>query len=42
VLVAHGCNPNYAGGRDQKDRSSEPARANSLQDPMSKKPITKK
>jgi hypothetical protein len=32
--VAHTCNPSYSGGRDQKDHSSKPARAN-------KKNITK-
>jgi hypothetical protein len=42
VLVAHACNPSYSGGRDQEDHSSKPARANSLQDPISKKPITKR
>jgi hypothetical protein len=41
VLVAHACNPSYSGGRDQKDCSSKPAQANSFQDPISKKPITK-
>jgi hypothetical protein len=29
VLVAHACNPSYSGGRDQEDRSSKPAQANS-------------
>jgi hypothetical protein len=29
VLVAHACNPSYSGGRDQEDRSSKPAWANS-------------
>jgi hypothetical protein len=28
--VAHTCNPSYSGGRDQEDRSSKPAQANSL------------
>jgi hypothetical protein len=42
VLVAHASNPNYSGGRDQEDRSSKPAWANSLQDPVSKKPFTEK
>jgi hypothetical protein len=42
VLVAHVCNPSYSGGRDLEDRSSKPAQANSLGDPISKKPITKK
>jgi hypothetical protein len=27
--VAYACNPNYSGGRDQEDRSSKPALANS-------------
>jgi hypothetical protein len=40
--VAHACNPSYSGGRDQEDQSSKPARANSLQDPISKKPIMRK
>jgi hypothetical protein len=37
--VAHVCNPGYSGGRDQEDLSSKPARANSLQDPILKKPF---
>jgi hypothetical protein len=37
VLVAHTYNPSYSGSRDQEDRSSKPAQANSLQDPISKK-----
>jgi hypothetical protein len=28
--VAHTCNPNYSGGRDQDDCSSKSAQANSL------------
>jgi hypothetical protein len=24
VLVAHGCNPSYSGGRDQEDHGSKP------------------
>jgi hypothetical protein len=39
--VAHIYNPNYSGGRDQEDLGSKPARANSVQDPISKKPFTK-
>jgi hypothetical protein len=39
--MAHACNPSYAGGRDQEDRDLKPAQANSLQDPISKNPITK-
>jgi hypothetical protein len=34
--VAHFCNPSYSGGRDQEDLGSEPAQANSSQDPISK------
>jgi hypothetical protein len=36
------CNPSYAGGRDQEDHGSKPAWANSSQDPILKKTITKK
>jgi hypothetical protein len=42
ALVAHACNPSYSGGRDQEDHSSKPAQENSSQDPISKKPSTKK
>jgi hypothetical protein len=28
-LVAHVCNPNYSGGRDQEDHGSKPDQANS-------------
>jgi hypothetical protein len=35
-LLAHACNPNYSGGRDQEDHILKPARANSSQDPISK------
>jgi hypothetical protein len=35
-------NPGYSGGRDQEDRGSKPARANSLRDPSSEKPNTHK
>jgi hypothetical protein len=35
-------NPSYSGGRDQEDRGSEPAWANSLRDPISKKSHHKK
>jgi hypothetical protein len=38
--MAHTCNPSYLRGRDQEDRSSKPAWANSLGHPMSKNPIT--
>jgi hypothetical protein len=40
--VAHACNPSYSGGRDQADHDSKPAWANSLRDPISKIPFTKK
>jgi hypothetical protein len=42
VPVAHACNPRDSGGRDQEDRGSKPAQANSSQDPILKTPITKK
>jgi hypothetical protein len=29
MLVAHACNPNYSGGRDQEDHGSKPAQADS-------------
>jgi hypothetical protein len=41
ALVALAYNPNYSGGRDQEDLSLKPARANSLRDPILKKPSTK-
>jgi hypothetical protein len=34
--VAHACKPSYLGGRDQEDKGSKPARANSSRDPISK------
>jgi hypothetical protein len=40
--VAHVCNPSYSEGRDQEDSGLKPARANSSQDPVSKKPFTQK
>jgi hypothetical protein len=40
--VPQTCNPNYSGGRDEKVHSSKPAWANSSQNPISKKPYTKK
>jgi hypothetical protein len=40
--VAHVCNPSYSGGRGQEDGGSKPAQSNSLQDPILKKPITKR
>jgi hypothetical protein len=42
VLAAHTCNPIYSGGRDREDRGSESAWENSLSDPTSKIPYTKK
>jgi hypothetical protein len=42
VLVAHACNPSYSGGRGQEDHGSKSAQANSFQDPILKKPFTKK
>jgi hypothetical protein len=43
VPMAHACNPSYSGGRDQEDRSSKPAWANSSRETLpQKKPITKK
>jgi hypothetical protein len=42
ALVAHAYNPSYSGGRDQENCGLKPARANSLQDPISKKLFTKK
>jgi hypothetical protein len=39
--VVYACNPSYSGVRDQKDHGSKPVWANSLQDPTSRKPITK-
>jgi hypothetical protein len=42
MLVAHACNTSYSGGRDQEDRGSKPARANSLTDSVLGIPITKK
>jgi hypothetical protein len=42
MLVARTYDPSYSVGRDQKDRGLKPVQANSSQDPISKKPITKK
>jgi hypothetical protein len=39
--VAHAYNPSYSGGRDQEDRGLKSTPANSSQDPISEKPITK-
>jgi hypothetical protein len=41
ALVAHTCNPSYAGGRDQEDCSSKPVRANSSARLYLEKPFTK-
>jgi hypothetical protein len=41
ALVTHTCNPGYSGGTDQEDRSSKPAQANSVGDPISKISSTK-
>jgi hypothetical protein len=38
ALVGHACNPGYSGGRDLEDCGLKPAQANSLRDPISKKP----
>jgi hypothetical protein len=40
--VAHTCNPNYSGDRDQEDLGLKPAPANSSPDPILKGNITKK
>jgi hypothetical protein len=40
--VSHTWNPRYSGGRDQEDRGSKSAQANSFMRPVSTKPITKK
>jgi hypothetical protein len=40
--VAHVYNPSYSGGRNQEDRGSKPAWANTLQDPILKKTHHKK
>jgi hypothetical protein len=42
VLVAYICNLSYSGSRVQEDQGSKPAQANSSQDPILKKPFTKK
>jgi hypothetical protein len=41
-LVAHACIPSDSGGRDQEDRGSKSAQANSSKRPYLKTPITKK
>jgi hypothetical protein len=40
--MAHTCNPSYSGGRAQEDHISKLDWVNSLQDPISKIPRTKK
>jgi hypothetical protein len=40
--VAHVCNPDYSGGRNQENYGSKTARAKSSQDPILKIPNTKK
>jgi hypothetical protein len=42
VPMAHTCNPSHSGARDQEDCGSKSAQVNSLQDPISKKSITKR
>jgi hypothetical protein len=42
VPAAYACNSSYSGVRDQEDHGSKPVWANSSQDPILKKPITKK
>jgi hypothetical protein len=42
VPEAHTCNPSYSGGRRQEDCVSKPTPGNSLRDPISKTPSTKK
>jgi hypothetical protein len=40
--VAHAYNPSYSRDRDQEDRGSKPAQANSLRDPILKNPSQKR
>jgi hypothetical protein len=40
--VAHTYNPSYLGGRDQEDRGLRPGQVNSLRNPISKIPNTRK
>jgi hypothetical protein len=40
--LAHACNPSYSGSRDQEDLGWKLAKANSSQDPISKKTLHKK
>jgi hypothetical protein len=39
--MAQACNPNYSGGRDQKDYGLKSTGVNSSQDPILKKTFTK-
>jgi hypothetical protein len=41
ALMAHTCNPSYSGSRDQEDRGSKSARANSSKDFILKNPSQK-
>jgi hypothetical protein len=41
ALVAHTCNPNYSGGRNQEDHGLKPTRENSSTRHYLKKPFTK-
>jgi hypothetical protein len=42
VPVAHACNSNYSGGRDQEDHSLKPAQTNSSMKPYLEKTNHKK
>jgi hypothetical protein len=42
MLVTLAWNPSYLGGRAQENHSSKPTQANSLWDPTSKVPTTKR
>jgi hypothetical protein len=42
MQVAQACNLSYSGGRNREDRGLKPVWANSLRDPNSREPITKK
>jgi hypothetical protein len=42
VLVVHASNPSYSRSTDKEDRLSKPAQANGWQDPILKKPFTRK
>jgi hypothetical protein len=41
AAVVHACNSSYSGSRNEDDHGSKPARANSPQNPISKKPNQK-